>query len=218
MGVGLSHDVTIDGVDYDYAPDVTSIDIENNERIVPTNGDTFLIRDQVLAGLPDVEERFPAIPFPSSGTDTDAERRRLQLLRVTGGFHTMALWVPERAIYTAIAGQTAFYLGRRRRDAGVVHGRSGLFPMTATLNGVALTVSVVAGSAPSVPVAGILNVATDAVTSGEYLDYTKFTLAACTAGDVVEVTYYPLLRVYASRTHVSYTGTNESHDLVFVER
>lgn len=218
MSVGITSDVTIDGVDYDWAPDTTSLDIESSEIAVAAKSETFLYRDQVLAGLPDVEERFRAIPFSTSALENDTERRRLQLLRMQGGFHWLALWAPERAIYTATEGQTAFFLPRRRRDAGAVLGRSGSFPLTVTRNSVAQTYALVAGSSPATPSSGTCNVATDPVASGEYRDYTAFALSACTAGDVIELTYYPYLRVYVERPRVSYQSVTESHDFVFVER
>jgi hypothetical protein len=218
MGVGIASRVTVDGIDYDFAPDTVTVDFDSNERMVATLGDTFLYRDSVLAGLPDVEERFSAITFPIGGLETDTDRRRVQLLRVQGGFHTLALWVPERMVYTATETQTAFYIGRRRRDAGVAHDRAAMFPMTATRNGSALSVTVVAGETPSVPAAGVLNLATTPKTTGIYKDYTAFAVAASSAGDVIEVTYYPLLRVFIERPRVGYSTVTESHDLTMVER
>lgn len=222
MSVGITNLVTLDGTEIDFAPDDVSVDPESNERVVSTMGDTFLYRDIILAGLPDIEERFRSITFPMGGMENDTERRRAQMLRVQGGFHTLALWVPERMVWTATTGQTLFYFGRRRRDAGIVYGRTGLFPIsiTRTSSGVATTqtVTIVAGSAPSVPAAGACNVATDPVASGSYKDYSAFALSACTAGDTIEAKIHPLLRVYVERPRVDFRSVVEQHDLVFVER
>lgn len=218
MTLGITANVTLDGVDLDWLPDSVSIDPETNELAVRTRGDTFLYRDQVLAGLPDVEECWRSISFPAGGGETDAERRLLQLLRVRGGFHTLALWVPERMVYTATAGQTLFYFGRRRRDAGIVYAKTTEFPVTITRNATSQTVVVVAGSSPAVPASGVANVATLAVSTGSYQDYSAFAVSACAAGDVIEATIRPVLRVYWERARVDYRSVIERHDGAFVER
>jgi len=170
---------------------------QRNEFAQKTMSDTKLYRDYHLAGLPNVEESFQ-ITLPIGGLATDDEVRAAERLRLLGGFHTAALWKYERAYYTAVAGQTDFYIASRRRDAASVKGIAGLHPAlcwkTSGGSTTAQTPVMISGNNPSVPVAGIVNVAEEPITTGDYLDYTKFCLAACAAGDIVEIAVMPLFR------------------------
>jgi hypothetical protein len=216
--IGIRETIEIDGSLLTFGAESLSIDPSRTEDAVKTLSDTKLYRQYAMAGLPNVEESF-RITLPIGGLATPEEVRAAERLRLLGGFHTAALWKYERAYYTATAGQTAFYIARRRRDAASVKGIANLYPALAWKNDVALTVVMIAGSAPSVPVAGVVNIADTPIASGDYLDYTKFRVAACGAGDVLELAVMPLFRVYVEAPRVDFpSGTQERHNLVLVER
>lgn len=219
MPRGTLEVIEIDGQTFAFGAENLSIVPDRNESAVKTKGDTKLYRDYNLAGLPNVEESF-AITLPIGGMVTDAEIRAAERLRLLGGFHTASVWKYERQYYTAVAGQTDFYIASRRRDAASVKGISGLYPPLVWLNGSAVaTVSVVSGYAPATPGAGACNVGDTPVPSGSYRDYTKFCLAACNAGDIIEFAVMPLFRVYVASPRIDFpSGNQERHDLVLLER
>lgn len=219
MPLGILETIEIDGVTFPFGAEWLSIVPGRNESPVKTKGDTKLYRDYTLAGLPNVEESF-SITLPVGGLAQPDEVRAAERLRLLGGFHTAALWKYERQFYTAIDGQTDFYIANRRRDAASVKGISGLYPPLVWLNDVAIaTVSVIAGASPSVPVAGVCNVGDTPVSTGAYRDFTKFCLAACAAGDLIEFAVMPLFRVYVSNPRIDFaSGNQERHDLVLLER
>lgn len=216
--LGIRETIEIDGALLTFGAESLSLDPARNEFAVTTLSDTKLFRTYTLAGLPNVEESF-RITLPVGGLATDAEVRTVERLRLLGGFHTVALWKYERAFYTATTGQTDFYIPRRRRDAASVKGIANLYPALCWKNGTVQTIAMISGAAPSVPASGIVNIADTPVSSGVYLDYTKFCLAACAAGDVIEFAVMPLFRVYVDSPRVDFpSGNRERHDLVLVER
>lgn len=219
LPLGILETIEIDGLTVPFGAESLSVTPDRNEIAIKTKGDTKLYRTYNLAGLPNVEESF-VITLPVGGLAKPEEIRAVERLRLLGGFHTAALWKYERAYYTATDGQTDFYIGNRRRDAASVKGISGLYPPLVWLNGTEIaTVSVISGSNPSVPVAGVCNVGDTPISTGVYRDYTKFCLAACAAGDIIEFAVMPLFRVYVSNPRIDFPGGNmERHDVVLLER
>jgi len=220
QALGIRETLEIDGTLLTFGASSAQVTPERNESAVKTMSDTKLYRAYKLAGLPNIEETF-RISIPIDGLDSDSmdEVRTIERLRLLGGFHTLAWWKYERAYYTATAGQTAFYIASRRRDAASVKGIANLYPALCWKNGTVQTVVMVAGSSPSVPSSGTVNIADTPVASGDYLDYTKFCLSACTAGDIIELAVMPLLRVWVDSPSMDFPGSNqEQHSIVLVER
>lgn len=216
--IGIRETIEIDGTLLTFGAESLSVDPARNESGVRTMSDTKLYRAYTMAGLPNVEETF-RITLPIGGIATPEEVRAVERVRKLGGFHTVAWWKYERQFHTTVAGQTDFYIESRRRDAASVKGIANLYPALCWLNGTPLTVVMVAGAAPSVPVAGIANVGDTPISSGAYLDYTKFCLAACAAGDIIEFAVMPLIRFWVEAPRMDFpSGNQERHDLVLVER
>lgn len=216
---GIYEYLTVDGDDLAYNPQSLAVDIRDSASDVETFGDSYRFNRALVAGLPDRELRF-AFELPFDGLTEEANLRTIRRLQAKPGEFSFAYWKPVNFYYTATSGQVSFYLPRHRRYAAAALSKSTTdFPFNCWVNEVAQTVAVVAGNSPTTPASGNCNVGTTAKTSGTYLDYVEFRLAACTAGDIVEVEFAPLFTVRVASQSESYPDTTlEQRGLSFIER
>lgn len=228
---GLWHLIAIDGVDLSVNPESINAVPALQETNVDTIGDSVLFSDWVLAGLPDKEGRLRISLSPMSGYDgeeADDELRLIRRIKAKSGHRTLSLWKPDNAFYTATAGQVRFLFPRRRRHAPESLGRDGATKTACPfrcwitpLGGSATEQTAVfaAGPAVATPADGTVNVARTPHTSGDEIDYTEFRVRECTAGEIIEIEYYPLLIVAVVDPAQAFPNeTREEHSLAFMER
>jgi len=219
MSTGLSEFLTIDSVDLELNPETINAEPIEQVQDILTHGDSVRFHPLIAAGLPvrDIKYRFR---FPYGNISDDDVARVVRRLAARHGTRTFAMWRPVNVYYVATAGQVAYYLPRRRRNAPDVVGKSTTeFPVQIWVDGVAQTVAYVAGPGVSTPASGNANVAKAAKTSGTYEDYVEFRLEAAAGGEVVDIEFYPLFLVRASLAAESFPETAmEARELVLEER
>lgn len=215
---GLRYYITIDGYGDLELPSELLPEKQLLDTDVDAEGESYRYTRQPFAGLPTQTNRyrFP-LPYP---TASDSMISTLRELQDESGQLLMSHWKPINPKYIATEGQVSFYLPRRRRNAASSLSKSETtFPATVELNGVAQTVTMVAGPTVTTPSSGACNFSRTAATSGATKGYVEFRLAACTAGDIVRVQFWPAFIVRVVAAGEGYAGGfRESRDIAFLER
>jgi len=216
-GRGLRRALTIDGEDL-RLPAGLEAQREIYVTDVDTDGDSIRYSRARKPGLPFLQDRYSfTLPYPTSNDD---DLEQVAELQSEFGEMQFSYWKPIRAKYIAVAGQTDFWLPRRRRNAPSIFGEDeSAYPFTCTRNGNTQIVTCIAGSSVSVPVDGVCNVAREAAASGARRDEVIFRLSACGAADVVRIKWYGAMLVRLIAGGESYPGGfREERELVFMER
>lgn len=158
-----------------------------------------------------------------------ADRVIMETIRVRGGIHRLTVFRMVPVIWSCLAGVSRYYLPSFRKPAAHLYDGLALsnpaatvtteaFPIDATLEGVALTVTYAEGPTLADPGAGGIVVARQPDTSGEAADYVAVRIGdAVTTGDELILWGCWTHEVSLRTQSVNLRGQIESQAYTFVE-
>lgn len=186
-------------------------------------------RRPFFLGAPNYSDRY-SYTFAYDQIQGD-DRVKMELIRVRGGIHRLVVWRMVPVIWTCLAGVQQYYLPRFRKpaahlysglrmggDAGSIVIGTETFPIDATLNDVALTVTYAEGPALVAPGAGEIVISRQPDVTGEAADYVPILLGdTVVTGDELILWGCWAHEVSLRAPGLTMRGQTESHAYTFEE-